>query len=150
MLLHDIAKGLPGDHSKVGAEIARHCCLRWGLSEDDTASVCWLVEHHLVMSDVAQRRDIADPKTVRDFIEIVQSPEMLRMLLVLTIADIRAVGPGVGGTAGKPSCSASFITKPKRKSREATRYGRIRRGSKTPKPRLRRASPTFQRRSASA
>ncbi len=95
MLLHDIAKGLPGDHSKVGAEIARHCCLRWGLSEDDTATVCWLVEHHLVMSDVAQRRDIADPKTVRDFVEIVQSPEYLRMLLVLTVADIRAVGPGV-------------------------------------------------------
>ncbi len=95
MLLHDIAKGLPGDHSAVGGEIARHCCLRWGLSEDDTATVVWLVEHHLVMSDVAQRRDIADPKTVRDFADIVQSPEMLRMLLVLTIADIRAVGPGV-------------------------------------------------------
>jgi len=95
MLLHDIAKGLPGDHSKVGAEIARHCCLRWGLSEADTASVAWLVEHHLVMSDTAQRRDIADPKTVRDFVDTVQSPEMLRLLLVLTIADIRAVGPGV-------------------------------------------------------
>jgi [protein-PII] uridylyltransferase len=95
VLLHDIAKGLPGDHSAVGGEIARHCCLRWGLSEDDTATVIWLVEHHLVMSDTAQRRDIADPKTVRDFIEIVQSPEMLRMLLVLTVADIRAVGPGV-------------------------------------------------------
>jgi [protein-PII] uridylyltransferase len=94
-LLHDIAKGLPGDHSQIGAEIARHCCLRWGLSEDDTAIVCWLVEHHLVMSDTAQRRDIADPKTVRDFVEIVQSPEYLRMLLVLTVADIRAVGPGV-------------------------------------------------------
>jgi [protein-PII] uridylyltransferase len=95
MLLHDIAKGLPGDHSAVGAEIARHCCLRWGLTEDDTATVCWLVEHHLVMSDTAQRRDIADPKTVRDFVEVVQSPEYLRMLLVLTVADIRAVGPGV-------------------------------------------------------
>lgn len=95
MLLHDIAKGLPGDHSKVGAEIARHCCSRWGLSESDTTSVAWLVEHHLVMSDTAQRRDIADPKTVRDFVDTVQSPEMLRLLLVLTIADIRAVGPGV-------------------------------------------------------
>jgi [protein-PII] uridylyltransferase len=95
MLLHDIAKGLPGDHSAVGGEIARHCCLRWGLPEDDTAAVVWLVEHHLVMSDTAQRRDIADPKTVRDFVDIVQSPEMLRMLLVLTVADIRAVGPGV-------------------------------------------------------
>ncbi len=95
MLLHDIAKGLPGDHSEVGGDIARHCCLRWGLTEADTASVAWLVEHHLVMSDVAQRRDVTDPKTVRDFVDIVQSPEILRMLLVLTIADIRAVGPGV-------------------------------------------------------
>ncbi|MDR3528051.1 MAG: [protein-PII] uridylyltransferase, partial [Rhizomicrobium sp.] len=95
MLLHDIAKGLPGDHSEVGGDIARNCCLRWGLSEADTASVAWLVEHHLVMSDVAQRRDISDPKTVRDFVDTVQSPEILRMLLVLTIADIRAVGPGV-------------------------------------------------------
>lgn len=95
MLLHDIAKGLPGDHSAVGGEIARNCCQRWGLTEDDTATVAWLVEHHLVMSDTAQRRDIADPKTVRDFVEVVQSPEMLRMLLVLTVADIRAVGPGV-------------------------------------------------------
>ena len=95
MLLHDIAKGLPGDHSQVGGDIARHCCQRWGLTESDTASVAWLVEHHLVMSDVAQRRDISDPKTVRDFVDIVQSPEILRMLLVLTIADIRAVGPGV-------------------------------------------------------
>lgn len=95
MLLHDIAKGLPGDHSKTGGEIARTCCTRWGLSEADTASVAWLVEHHLVMSDVAQRRDITDPKTVRDFVDIVQSPEILRILLVLTIADIRAVGPGV-------------------------------------------------------
>nr|WP_167085274.1 [protein-PII] uridylyltransferase [Rhizomicrobium palustre] len=95
MLLHDIAKGLPGDHSKVGADIARACCQRWGLPESETTSVVWLVEHHLVMSDTAQRRDITDPKTVRDFVDVVQSPELLRMLLVLTIADIRAVGPGV-------------------------------------------------------
>ena len=94
-LLHDIAKGLPGDHSELGAEIARNVCPRWGLSEEDTATVAWLVQYHLVMSDTAQRRDIADPKTVRDFVEVVQSPEMLRLLLVLTVADIRAVGPGV-------------------------------------------------------
>ncbi|MBN9569716.1 MAG: bifunctional uridylyltransferase/uridylyl-removing protein, partial [Alphaproteobacteria bacterium] len=55
----------------------------------------WLVKHHLVMSDTAQKRDLSDPKTVRDFVEAVQSPEMLRLLLVLTVADIRAVGPGV-------------------------------------------------------
>ncbi len=95
MLLHDIAKGLPGDHSDVGGAIAESLCPRLGLSAADTASVSWLVRNHLIMSDVAQKRDIADPKTVRDFVSAVQSPEMLRLLLVLTVADIRAVGPGV-------------------------------------------------------
>jgi [protein-PII] uridylyltransferase len=95
ILMHDIAKGLPGDHSDAGADIARQLCPRWGLSEDDTATVAWLVQNHLIMSDTAQRRDIADPKTVRDFVAVVQSPEMLRQLLILTVADIRAVGPGV-------------------------------------------------------
>jgi [protein-PII] uridylyltransferase len=95
MLLHDVAKGLPGDHSGVGAAIAESLCPRLGLSAEDTASVAWLVENHLIMSDTAQRRDVGDPKTVRDFVAIVQSPEMLRLLLVLTVCDIRAVGPGV-------------------------------------------------------
>ncbi|MGH6871460.1 MAG: [protein-PII] uridylyltransferase [Rhizomicrobium sp.] len=95
ILLHDIAKGLPGDHSLVGANIAESLGPRLGLSPSDTAAVAWLVKNHLVMSDTAQKRDLADPKTVRDFVEAVQSPEMLRLLLVLTVADIRAVGPGV-------------------------------------------------------
>jgi [protein-PII] uridylyltransferase len=95
ILLHDIAKGLKGDHSEQGGAIARSLCPRWGLSEEDTGTVAWLVENHLVMSDTAQRRDIADPKTVHDFVAVVQSPEMLQLLLILTVADIRAVGPGV-------------------------------------------------------
>jgi [protein-PII] uridylyltransferase len=95
MFLHDIAKGLAGDHSEVGASIAHSLCPRLGLSPDETGAVAWLVTNHLVMSDTAQRRDITDPKTVRDFVGIVQSPEMLRLLLILTVADIRAVGPGV-------------------------------------------------------
>src|SRR6185437_16192811 len=95
ILLHDIAKGLPGDHSDVGAEIAHRLCPRLGLSSADTEAVAWLVKNHLVMSDTAQRRDISDPKTVKDFVAQVQAPEMLRLLLVLTVADIRAVGPGV-------------------------------------------------------
>ena len=90
-----MAKGLPGDHSDVGAAIAQSLCPRLGLSANDTAAVAWLVKNHLVMSDTAQRRDVSDPKTVRDFVDMVQSPEMLRLLLVLTVADIRAVGPGV-------------------------------------------------------
>ena len=95
ILLHDVAKGLPGDHSEVGAEIARSLCPRLGLTPTDTAAVAWLVKNHLVMSDTAQRRDVSDPKTVRDFVDMVQSPEMLRLLVILTVADIRAVGPGV-------------------------------------------------------
>ncbi|MBV9420544.1 MAG: [protein-PII] uridylyltransferase, partial [Alphaproteobacteria bacterium] len=95
MLLHDIAKGLPGDHSDVGEAIAQSLCPRLGLSPEDTRAVMWLVKNHLVMSDMAQKRDISDPKTVKDFVAQVQSPEMLRLLLVLTVADIAAVGPGV-------------------------------------------------------
>jgi [protein-PII] uridylyltransferase len=95
ILLHDIAKGLPGDHSDVGAAIANSLCPRLGLTREDTNAVMWLVKNHLVMSDMAQKRDIADPKTVKDFVSQVQTPEMLRLLLVLTVADIRAVGPGV-------------------------------------------------------
>ncbi|MBV8976902.1 MAG: [protein-PII] uridylyltransferase [Alphaproteobacteria bacterium] len=95
LLLHDIAKGMAGDHSAEGERIAHRLCPRWGLSADDTATVAWLVRNHLVMSDTAQRRDLSDPKTVRDFVAAVQSPELLRLLLVLTVADIRAVGPGV-------------------------------------------------------
>lgn len=95
VLLHDMAKGLPGDHSDVGAAIAETLCPRLGLSENDTRAVAWLVKNHLVMSDTAQRRDVSDPKTVRDFVALVQSPEMLRLLLILTVCDIRAVGPGV-------------------------------------------------------
>ncbi len=95
MLLHDIAKGRPEDHSEAGREVARNLCPRLGLSASETELVAWLVEHHLLMSDVAQRRDIADPKTVSDFTRVVQSPERLRLLLILTVADIRAVGPGV-------------------------------------------------------
>jgi [protein-PII] uridylyltransferase len=95
VLLHDMAKGLPGDHSVIGAAMAESVCPRLGLSPADTATVSWLVRHHLVMSDMAQKRDVSDPKTVADFCRIVQTPERLRLLLILTVADIRAVGPGV-------------------------------------------------------
>mgnify|MGYP001401247914 CR=1 FL=1 len=95
MLLHDIAKGREGDHSVVGEEVALSLCPRLGLKPEETETVAWLVRFHLVMSDVAQKRDLSDPKTIRDFIAVVQSPERLRLLLCLTVADIRAVGPGV-------------------------------------------------------
>ncbi len=95
VFLHDIAKGRDEDHSDAGAAIARRLCPRLGMSAGETESVAWLVQNHLVMSDVAQRRDIADPRTVRDFADLVQSPERLKMLFVLTVVDIKAVGPGV-------------------------------------------------------
>jgi [protein-PII] uridylyltransferase len=95
VLLHDIAKGRPEDHSEVGARIARRICPHMGLSAEDTATVAWLVEHHLLMSMTAQTRDLNDRKTISDFADIVQSVERLKLLLVLTVCDIRGVGPGV-------------------------------------------------------
>ncbi|MEM7496768.1 MAG: [protein-PII] uridylyltransferase [Pseudomonadota bacterium] len=94
LLLHDIGKGQRRDHSELGAEIAADVCPRLGLSESETDLVVWLVRHHLLMSDVAQKRDIADPVTIQAFAREVQSPERLRLLLILTVCDIRGVGPG--------------------------------------------------------
>lgn len=93
LLLHDIAKGRGGDHSVLGARVAEKLCPRLGLSAEETETVAWLVRWHLAMSQVAFKRDLEDDKTVRDFVSLVQSPERLRLLLVLTVADIRAVGP---------------------------------------------------------
>jgi [protein-PII] uridylyltransferase len=95
MLLHDTGKGGVGGQEKAGARAARQACERIGLERSKIELVAWLVEHHLVMSDYAQKRDISDPRTVTDFAAIVETPERLRLLLVLTVADIRAVGPGV-------------------------------------------------------
>ncbi len=94
ILLHDTGKG-QGDQCIEGAERARNACERLGLEEPETALVSWLVRNHLELSDVAQRRDIGDPRTVLDFAETVGSLERLRLLTILTVVDIRAVGPGV-------------------------------------------------------
>ncbi len=95
VLLHDIAKGRRGDHSLLGAEIALKLCPRLGLDEAETETVSWLVRYHLLLSSTAFKRDLADPKTIEDFVSTVQSPERLRLLLILTVVDIRAVGPNV-------------------------------------------------------
>ncbi len=94
-LLHDIAKGRGGDHSVLGAEVANELCPRLGMSEGETETVAWLVRWHLLMSATAFKRDLADPKTILDFVAEVESVERLRLLLVLTVVDIRAVGPGI-------------------------------------------------------
>jgi [protein-PII] uridylyltransferase len=94
VLLHDIAKGRGGDHSVLGAEIALKLCPRLGLDQDETDLVSWLVRNHLMMSATAFKRDLADWKTITDFVEVVQSIDRLRQLTLLTIVDIRAVGPG--------------------------------------------------------
>lgn len=95
VLLHDIGKGRERDHSEVGAEISMHLGPRLGLDEWETETVSWLVRNHLVMSQTAFKRDIDNQKTVSDFVTLVQSPERLRMLFVLTSVDINAVGPGI-------------------------------------------------------
>ncbi|MGH6726895.1 MAG: [protein-PII] uridylyltransferase [Pseudolabrys sp.] len=95
MFLHDIAKGRIEDHSIAGARVARRLCPRLGFSPADTETVAWLVEKHLLMSSVAQSRDLSDRKTIENFAAVVQSVERLKLLTILTTADIRAVGPGV-------------------------------------------------------
>ena len=95
LLLHDIAKGRPQDHSIAGADVAKKLCPRLGFSKEDTALISWLIKEHLTMSMVAQTRDLSDRKTIEDFASTVQTMRRLKLLLVLTVCDIRAVGPGV-------------------------------------------------------
>ncbi|MGH6673510.1 MAG: [protein-PII] uridylyltransferase, partial [Xanthobacteraceae bacterium] len=95
VFLHDIAKGRIEDHSIVGARVARRLCPRLGFNAADTELISWLIEVHLVMSTLAQSRDLSDRKTVENFAAIVQSLERMKLLAILTTADIRAVGPGV-------------------------------------------------------
>ena len=95
ILLHDIAKGRGGDHSILGAEVAERLCPELGLEEEETETVIWLIRQHLLMSKIAFRYDLHDPKTIMDFVQDVQSPERLKLLLILTVADIRAVGPDI-------------------------------------------------------
>jgi [protein-PII] uridylyltransferase len=95
LFLHDIAKGGVEDHSIAGARLARRYGPRFDLSAAETELVAWLVEVHLVMSTVAQSRDLSDRKTIENFAAVAQSLERLKLLTILTTADIRAVGPGV-------------------------------------------------------
>ncbi|OYU38397.1 MAG: [protein-PII] uridylyltransferase [Pseudorhodobacter sp. PARRP1] len=93
LLLHDIGKGRPEDHSIIGAQLARRIAPRLGLNAEECETVEWLVRYHLLMSDMAQKRDIGDPRTVRDFAKAVKTRKRLDLLTVLTVCDIRGVGP---------------------------------------------------------
>ncbi len=95
MLLHDIGKAKGHGHVAKGIPLIQALTARLGLPPDDAAVVEFLVAHHLTMSHIAQRRDIDDPRTVADFAATVGDPQRLRMLYLLTYADMRAVGPGV-------------------------------------------------------
>jgi len=113
VLLHDIAKGRKESHSIAGERVAKSLCPRLGLSAPETETVAWLIRHHLLMSETAQMRDLNDFKTILDFANVVQSPERLKLLLILTVADIRAVGPTAwNGWKGQLLRTLYFETEP--------------------------------------
>ena len=95
MLLHDVGKARGHGHVAKGIPLIRELVARIELAPDDGALVEFLAAHHLTMSHIAQRRDIDDPKTIADFAATVGDPQRLKMLYLLTWADMRAVGPGV-------------------------------------------------------
>ncbi|MEQ9041432.1 MAG: [protein-PII] uridylyltransferase [Silicimonas sp.] len=95
LFLHDIGKGRDEDHSILGAQISRRVAPRLGLTKGEAETVEWLVRYHLLMSDMAQKRDLSEPRTVRDFAKAVKTRKRLDLLTVLTVCDIRGVGPGV-------------------------------------------------------
>ena len=95
MLLHDIAKGRKGDHSENGALIASVVCPRLGLTKEETKTVEWLILYHLLMSKTAFRYELGDARVIKSFVDKVKSVERLKLLLVLTVADIKGVGPEI-------------------------------------------------------
>jgi len=127
VLLHDIAKGRGGDHSVLGAEIALKLCPRLGLTKAETELVAWLVRTHLTMSAVAFKRDLADWKTISDFVAVVETVERLRQLSLLTIVDIRAVGPGTWNSWKRQLLHALYDSAEERLRLGHARHGRTER-----------------------
>jgi [protein-PII] uridylyltransferase len=95
VFLHDIAKGRPEDHSTAGAAVAFEICPRFGYTQSEVEMIAWLIEQHLIMSTISQTRDLGDRKTIETFAKITQNMERMKLLYILTVADIVAVGPGV-------------------------------------------------------
>ena len=94
-LFHDIAKGRGGDHSQLGVRDARRFCRDHGIDRADADLICFLVEHHLTMSAVAQKEDLADPEVISRFASVVATKERLAALYLLTVCDIRGTSPKV-------------------------------------------------------
>ncbi len=144
MLLHDIGKGRPQDHSILGAQIARKIAPRLGFNKSDSETIEWLVRYHLLMSDTAQKRDIADPRTIRGFAKAVGTVERLDLLLLLTVCDIRGVGPETWN-----NWKATLLRALHSQTREALENGmesltRAHRGAKA-KTRLKEALPDWSK-----
>lgn len=95
MLCHDIAKGTGGAHAEKGGALMQHIGMRLGLNPAQIALAAWLIQHQELVTETAFKRDLEDSKTIADFVSLVQSPERLRLLLLLTVADVKAVGPSI-------------------------------------------------------
>ena len=112
-LFHDIAKGRGGDHSELGAVDAEAFCLEQGLGRYDARLVAWLVQHHLLLSVTAQKKDIADPEVIREFARVVGDQTHLDYLYVLTVADVRGTNPKLWNS-WKASLFEEFYERTKR------------------------------------
>ncbi|MGZ4631199.1 MAG: [protein-PII] uridylyltransferase [Actinomycetes bacterium] len=93
-LLHDIGKGMPGDHSEAGAPVARRVATRLGFTEGDVRTIETLVRHHLLLVEAATRRDLDDPATAEGVVTALGDTDVLELLHTLTLADASATGPG--------------------------------------------------------
>ncbi len=125
-LFHDLGKGLPGDHSIVGEELARRELPALGLHDDDIDDVCFIVRHHLLLSTTAQRADLGDPRIIDELTAVITSPQRLDALAMVTWCDWCAVGPGIG-TAWKARLLADCVDavreallQPHRRAKDAT------------------------------
>ena len=148
VLLHDIAKGRGGDHSVLGAEVALALCPRLGLTDAETETVAWLVRWHLLMSATAFKRDLADPKTIHDFVERVKSLERLRLLLPADRGRHPRGRPGHLEQLEAPAAARPCSTRPRRCFGSATSRRAARSGSPRPRTSWPRGSAGTQSRFA--